>query len=212
MIKRNSTHKPLAIRPGQRQVALLYAQSFLAVAEKSGQVRDLIDELTSLVTDVLDAFPRFEVLLSIPYLKVERKIAMLERVLGGRASPLVLNFLKVLAKNERLGALRSIVAALRDLYDARQGRVRVEVRTPQPLREDSLTHVTNKLRSMLGKEPVLEGVSDPEMIGGIVLRVGDTVYDASVAARLARLREDMIHRSVHEIQSRRDRFCHPTGN
>ena len=53
---------------------------------------------------------------------------------------------------------------------------------------------------------------DPELIGGAVVRIGDTVYDGSVAGQLERLESQMINRSVHEIQSRRDRFRHSGGN
>ena len=59
---------------------------------------------------------------------------------------------------------------------------------------------------MLGGEPLVEQVVDPTVIGGAVLRVGDVVYDGSVANQLQILRQQMIDRSVHEIQSRRDRF------
>ena len=68
------------------------------------------------------------------------------------------------------------------------------------------------LRQLLGGEPQLESAVRPELIGGVVLRVGDTVYDGSVARQLEQVREQMITRSVHEIQSRRDRFRHPGGN
>jgi F-type H+-transporting ATPase subunit delta len=68
------------------------------------------------------------------------------------------------------------------------------------------------LHKLLGGQPELEPSVDPQLIGGIVLRVGDTVYDGSVARQLAQVREQMINRSVHEIQSRRDRFRHPGGN
>ena len=54
--------------------------------------------------------------------------------------------------------------------------------------------------------------SIPSLIGGVVLRVGDTVYDGSVARQLEQVREQMIDRSVHEIQSRRNRFGHSAGN
>jgi len=61
-------------------------------------------------------------------------------------------------------------------------------------------------------EPVLVRVVDPDLIGGIVFRVGDTVYDGSVASRLEQLRQQMIHRSVNEIQRRRDRFSSTARN
>jgi F-type H+-transporting ATPase subunit delta len=65
---------------------------------------------------------------------------------------------------------------------------------------------------MLSREPVLVPRVDPHVIGGVVLRVGDTVYDNSVATQLQRLSGQIISRSVHEIQSRRDRFSYPAGN
>ena len=72
--------------------------------------------------------------------------------------------------------------------------------------------LTIALRGMLGAEPVLQVSTRPDLIGGMVLRIGDTVYDGSIATRLARLREHMIDRSVHEIQSGRDRFSIAEGN
>ena len=68
------------------------------------------------------------------------------------------------------------------------------------------------LRRILGGEPQVHPTVDPSLIGGVVLRVGDTVYDGSVARQLDQVREQMINRSGHEIQSRRDRFRHSGGN
>jgi F-type H+-transporting ATPase subunit delta len=65
---------------------------------------------------------------------------------------------------------------------------------------------------MLGGEPVLTHEVDPNVIGGLVVRVGDVVFDGSLASNLARLREQLVNRSVHEIQRRRDRFSTAAGN
>ncbi|HEV3344867.1 MAG TPA: F0F1 ATP synthase subunit delta, partial [Pirellulales bacterium] len=67
-------------------------------------------------------------------------------------------------------------------------------------------------KDMLGGEPVLAAKVNPDLIGGLVFRVGDTVYDGSVATRLARVRSQMIDRSIHEIQRRRDRISPAAGN
>ena len=72
--------------------------------------------------------------------------------------------------------------------------------------------IAESLRGKLGGEPVFEQETDPSLIGGAVLRVGDTVYDGSIANQLQNLRQQMIDRSAHEIQSRRDRFRNPAGN
>lgn len=202
----------LSIQPGQRQVALLYARSLLSAGDKTGVAADLVEELVSLVTEVLQVFPRFQVLLASPYVKHADKEQMIGRVLGNRCSLLLVNFLKVLSKNARLGALPSIAAAAQQMLDEREGRIRVEVRSALPIQGDLAEDISGRIKEMFRREPVLENVVDPSMIGGVVFRVGDTVYDGSISSRLRNLREEMIHRSVHEIQSRRDRFCNPEGN
>ena len=68
------------------------------------------------------------------------------------------------------------------------------------------------LGALLGQRPILETVVDPALIGGAVLRIGDTVYDGSVANQLQFIRQQMIDRSVHEIQSRRNSFRYPAGS
>ena len=72
---------------------------------------------------------------------------------------------------------------------------------PRPSRR-----LPQEIHKRIGMVPMLEKQVHPELIGGIVLRVGDRVYDGSIATQLERMREKMITRSVHEIQSRRDRF------
>jgi F-type H+-transporting ATPase subunit delta len=70
----------------------------------------------------------------------------------------------------------------------------------------------NRLRSLTGGQPALDLTIDPSLIGGVVFQVGDTIFDGSIARQLQLVREQMIDRSVHEIQSRRDSFSYTTGN
>jgi F-type H+-transporting ATPase subunit delta len=207
-----SAFKKSAINVGQEQVALVYARAFLGSAEKSGQTAERVAELTSLVDDVLAAKPEFAVLLGSRRMAHEEKSALLDRVFGGKASPLLLSFLKVLSSHGRLDALAAIGRTVRERHDELLGRVQVQITSATPLDKSLAGELTEKLRAMLGGEPVLEVAVRPELIGGIKIRVGDTVYDGSVASRLTRLRTQMIDRSIHEIQSRRDRFCNPTGD
>ena len=108
--------------------------------------------------------------------------------------------------------MREIARETSKLHDEHRGRIRVQMATAAPLEDAIATNLSAVLHKMLGGEPQLEHSVDPELIGGVVLRVGDTVYDGSVARQLDQVREHMITRSVHEIQSRRDRFRHPGGN
>jgi F-type H+-transporting ATPase subunit delta len=196
-----------------QQVGTVYAKAILGAAEATGQTEALLAELDSLVEDVLDKLPKLQSVLFSGLVSHEDKVKLLDRSLSGStpgssASPLMLNFLKVLSAHGRLNALRAIHRAAHKLHDQMRGRVRVYVQTATPLEESQAQRLSTMLRGMLGSEPVLERVTNPDLIGGVVLRVGDTVYDGSVSAQLEQVRTQMIHRSVHEIQSRRDRFSH----
>jgi F-type H+-transporting ATPase subunit delta len=98
------------------------------------------------------------------------------------------------------------------LYDAMQNRIRVQFITAEPLTPELEAKIRIDLRAKLGGEPLLQTIVDPSLIGGAVLRLGDTVYDASIANQLESLRQEMMDWSAHEIQSRRDRFVNTTRN
>jgi F-type H+-transporting ATPase subunit delta len=197
---------------GSQNLATVYAKAFLGATESAGSTDASLAELDSLIADVLDKLPRLESILGSALVPPEEKIGLIDKAFGREGSKLVLNLLKVLAKHGRLDLLRGIRAAARKLVDQMRGRVRVQVATADELDAQGRQWLTDNLRGMLGGEPVLDISTRPDLIGGIVLRVGDTVYDGSVATRLSRMREQMIHRSIHEIQSRRDRFGLTEGN
>ncbi len=197
---------------GALKIGSVYAKALLGMAQTAGQTDAIVAEFDSLVTDVLDRFPQLETVLASSIISSADKDQVLDKTLGKQASPLLLNFLKVVSKRGRLDTLRAINRSLHEQYDEMKGRVRVEVTTASPLDEGVAKRITDLLRGMLGGEPVIESNIQPDLIGGLVLRVGDMVYDASVATQLEHVREQMINRSVHEIQSRRDRFRNPEGS
>jgi F-type H+-transporting ATPase subunit delta len=187
-----------------QQVGAVYAKALYDAAD--GQVAAVIEEVQSLVTDVLDAFPDFEKLLASPMIPAEEKRDIVQRTLQGRASPLLLNFLRILAKNERLPYLRPILGCLVDLHNQRCGRVRVDVTTAAPLDEGSAAEIKDRIRNLLGREPEVVPLTDPSLIGGVQLRVGDTVYDGSVVTKLQQMRTKLRQRNVEEIETNRQRF------
>jgi len=197
---------------GAQRLANIFAKAFLGASEKAGETDRMVEEFDSLVRDVLDRFPQFETLLTTGRLTSDKRVEIIDQVFGGQASPLVLSFLKVLAEHQRLQHLRAIGRAIRDQYTALRQRVRVEISTAAPLQDGQLGRLTDELRGMLGAEPEVHHSVSPDLIGGLVVRVGDTVYDGSVLTQLNRLREQIIDRSVHEIQSRRDRFRNPAAD
>jgi len=189
-----------------QRVAHVYAEALLNAAEQQGQGDTVLEELTSLVFDVFKSEPRLEILLSSAAVGRARREEVIRRVFEGKASKLFLNFLLVLNTQERLELLRPILAELRSLRDQRAGRVRVAVASAVPLPDDQRQRLQDDLAHLLHREPVLTLTVEPEMIGGIRIRVGDWQYDASVRTELDNIRNQIIMGSSHEIQSQRDRF------
>jgi F-type H+-transporting ATPase subunit delta len=105
--------------------------------------------------------------------------------------------------------LGSVIRQARATLDRRQNRKPVTVRSAVPLDEGQVAAVVEKLSKMVHATPVITLEVDPSLIGGLVVQVGDDVYDASVRTRLERLRGRLIERKTHEIQSRRDHFSYP---
>ena len=116
------------------------------------------------------------------------------KALSGRSSDLIRNFIGVLNKNGRLGILKDIRAAYAALQDAAAGRVQVTVKTAVPLAGDQVTSLTNRLATALNKQPVLNFQVDPDLLGGIVVQVGDRVIDTSVRTRIQTLRAQLMER------------------
>jgi F-type H+-transporting ATPase subunit delta len=201
-----------ALDVGAQRVAAVYARALVGATEKAGQTAEVLEELDSLVADVLDRFPQFEAVLSSRIVSHEAKEALLNKTLGKQASVLLLNFLKVLSRHERLDVLRYVRRAMHQLVTELRGLVRVRVTTPSAVDDALAAQITAAVKGFTGGEPLLERRVDPDLIGGLVLQVGDTVYDGSVSAHLARLRTQMIDRSVYEIQSGRDRFAAGSGD
>ena len=185
-----------------------YAEAFLNVAEKTGDVSSVLDELDAVRDDVFGRFPAFTALLESSSRPLAEKDSMLTRTLEGHAAPTVLNFLRVLNRHGRLGLVGPASRAARAAWDRRQNRIPVTVRSAVPLPDDQLDALRGRLETQLKATPVLKLEVDPSLIGGLVVQVGDDVYDASVRNRLAQLRERLFEGKTHEIQSRRDHFRH----
>ena len=203
--------KSTAINVGAQQVATVYAKAFLGAAQSSGKTDAAVEELRD-VADVLAEFPQLEAVFSSALVDHQEKCQVLDRVFKSKLSTLVLDFLKVLSHHGRLEIVRAVDEQVQKLYDDLRGRVRVELQTATPLDDGLSQGLEASLRKLLGGEPCVDSQVEPALIGGIVLRVGDTVYDGSVARQLRQVREQMITRSIHEIQSRRDRFRHSGGD
>jgi F-type H+-transporting ATPase subunit delta len=195
-----------------QRIARVYAESLLNAAQERNEADTVFDQLDSLVTDLFKADPALEAFLASGAFSRLQKASLIQSVFEKRASELFFNFLMVLNQHDRLDLIRVIRDAYRDFLDQRARRMRVRVRSAVPLSGEETTRLNQELRDTLHLEPVLDTEIDPDLIGGLVVQVGDWVYDGSVRTRLETLRNQLIARSSHEIQTRRDSFSIAGGN
>ncbi|HAY79742.1 MAG TPA: ATP synthase F1 subunit delta [Planctomycetaceae bacterium] len=182
----------------------VYAKALLGAA--GSKAEEVVTEVEVFVSDVFGTLPRLESVLSSPRVPAEAKNAMLDNAFQGKVSVTTLNFLKVVAQHGRMDSLRGIARAARVQLNELQGRVEVLVKTAEPLDDATAASVTTALSSALKKEVVLRTVTDSELIAGIVVQVGDTVYDGSVANQLAQLRRGVVNKTAEQIRESLDRF------
>ena len=203
--------------PSAIAIAKSYAIAFLDAARGQGTdaaaaEQDALGGLTSLVDDVLTPNPKFEDLLTSPLTGRDNQLGMIERTIKPQASPVLGRFLDVLAQHGRLELLRPILSAAWEEHERRIGQRRVIVRSATELSDEQLAAIKTRINESVDFEPVLIPEVDPSLIGGLVIQVGDTVYDSSLRSRLRSLRSRLRERFTHEIQSGRDRFGTPEGD
>ena len=127
--------------------------------------------------------------LASPTVSLARKRAILTRVAGELGlHRLMRNFLLVLVDHRRASAIGEIVAQFDELLDTRHGYVRVSVKSAHALSEERQAEIGKQFARLTGQHPRLSVALDPDLIGGMVARVGSRVYDGSVRAQLAMLK------------------------
>src|SRR4029453_75850 len=176
--------KHAVIDTARQRIGTVYAKALVGASEKAGQTDAVVTELKSLVADVLERLPDFDEALRSPRITPEEKVRLLDRVFGGKMSPLLLNFLKVVTQHGRLDCLRAIERAAQKLWNVLRKRIEVLIESAAPISNQLQYTIATRLKHVLGRDVVLTADVNPELLGGLVVRVGDTVYDGSLAGRL----------------------------
>ncbi|MBL4810165.1 MAG: ATP synthase F1 subunit delta [Phycisphaerales bacterium] len=174
-------------------LAKVYAHAVFDVAETTdgtspegvlGQLEDLLE--------IARDNRGFNELLASRLIDSGKRDASLVRMLEGKCDDLTLNFLRQLNAKGRLGHLIPIVGALDEFVQARFGRIEVDIFTASPMSPDALDSIKHQLNESLGKETILHPYTDSTMLGGIKIRMGDQLIDASVQADLRSLRDNLL--------------------
>ena len=189
-------------------IARVYARSLFELAQDAGgreKILEVAEELEQVV-ELARSDTHFAEFLDSPVVDTQRRAASIRAIFQDRITDLVLRFLLVLNTNKRLGHLEAVYGALGDLIFEEMGQVEVDVWTATAMDNDTLEAVTNGLRKILGKDPVVHAAVDPSILGGLKVRVGDKLIDSSVAARLQQLGQTIRNGAAHRIADSVDSF------
>lgn len=178
--------------------ARVYGQSLLELAERSGAAQALSEELLDL-GNLLEGNGKLRTFFASPLVDAETRRTMIEKTFRGRASELLVDGLQVLNRHGRIGLLDNVVEAYRTAFQARQGHVDVHVQSAVALSDAQRQALTAAVKASDGRTPDLVETVDPNMLGGLVVRIGDRKIDTSVAKDLKTVRAQLADRAAREI-------------
>jgi F-type H+-transporting ATPase subunit delta len=165
-----------------------YAQAFSDILQAEGGGNEVTDELFRFAR-IVEGNEELRNALSDPHLPVERRQQIVEDLLGTRANRVTTALVSMVVATGRVKDLIQIVDCLLDKTAERGSRVIAQVRSAVPLSDDQKARLAEALKKSTGKDVDLVVVVDPEVLGGLVTQIGDTVIDGSVRQRLSQLRE-----------------------
>lgn len=174
-------------------VARRYARALYEEAEAAGR-SEAVDAGMEAVRATLDGSRELRQLFASPTVPPDRKRAVLDRLFGGRVDPLIVRLMHLLVAKGREAAFPDVVRAYERYRDERHGRAEAHVRTALPLSEADTEALRSALEQATGRRVRLRVDVEPELLGGLVVRVGDTVYDGSVRHQLDELRRRFARR------------------
>jgi F-type H+-transporting ATPase subunit delta len=186
----------------------VYAGSLFDLAQSDGgqaRLESLAGEIEALV-ELTRSMPQLSEFFASRILGTREREASLQKMFKGNISDLFLHFLLVVNRKERLNQFLPIAAAFDEMMQAKFGRVEVDVYTRHDLNRDQVNHIQARLAEALGRDPVVHAYTDPTMLGGMRLQVGDKLVDASVSTMLRKMREQLKTKGSDALRSKFDRL------
>jgi F-type H+-transporting ATPase subunit delta len=171
------------------EIAQVYSRSLFEVAKEQGKLDDVKEQLGQF-SDALEGDRELAVFFFSPYFSTPEKQDGLKKLVDGM-EPILMNFLEVLIENHRLPAIHRIRRQYDTLWDKENKILPVEVTSAVELDEGTVQHLGDRIGEQTGRRVQLTSTVDPDILGGIVLRVGNSILDASIRSRLNQLRREV---------------------
>lgn len=179
-------------------VARNYAETLLEVAERHEGLEAFGDGI-EVVARLIDENPSFRIFLETPRIAVSQKKEVIRSVFTDTLPTTLINFLLVTLDKRRQRLLREIAQQYHTLVDQRLGRVRVEVTLARSMDDASMAELQERLTALIGRRVIPVVRVKPGILGGIVVRAGDTIYDGSLRRRLDGLRRRLLTTDLPKV-------------
>jgi F-type H+-transporting ATPase subunit delta len=175
---------------GSTTAARRYAEAALELARRDGTLDGWLVELRLAVE--LVSVEEAAAVVDNPAIAWDHRREIITGLLGSRVGTPTRNLVLLLARRGRLAILPRVADELKRLVDREHGVVVANVTSAQPLEPADLAAIAERIQDMAGARVEVHAAVDPELIGGLTVRVGDRLIDASVRGRLARLRDSLV--------------------
>lgn len=173
-------------------VARRYAVALADVVASRGEAKEVREELSAW-DEMMRANAQLLEVFRHPTIPYEQKRKVLQALIGrARVRPTTANFLQVLLQNHRLADLSEVNKQFTQELDRRTGVVTAQVTTARPVPEQAQEALRARLGELTGRKVRLQFAVDEELIGGVVTRIGSTVYDGSVRSQLQQIKQRMV--------------------
>ena len=177
-------------------VATAYARSVLELATERN-VADATGAELAQIAELIESDTSLQTFLASPAVGEVHRTQAIAKAFDGRVSELVSNLLGVMSHKGRLGQIRQVAAAYADLLQDQKGIIEVDVTVAEKLTDAQLQEVRQKVGAALKHEVVVRQYIDSSLIGGLLLRVEDRLFDASVKSQLRTIRRQLLAARPH---------------
>ncbi|MCF6157445.1 MAG: ATP synthase F1 subunit delta [wastewater metagenome] len=174
-----------------KSVAITFVNALLDVASKRGEFERIEKDL-DLVSDVITRHDNLKKVLFHPTISRDDKKDLIKDVFGEPVSDLMRNFLYLLIDRRKERVLEFISEIYKEAIDEKKGIVKVRVQTVIPLTGERLDNFKKQLHKITGRTPEIEIVRNPDILGGMIVQIGNNLIDGSVANRLQNLKNKLL--------------------
>jgi F-type H+-transporting ATPase subunit delta len=178
----------------QRTVARRYATALYQEADETGVLEDVDDDVLML-RESLESNGELARFFKSPVIPQGKKETVIQELLGDRTADLTVQFLRLLVQKDRETMTKAILDQYQSLRDEHRGIVDATVRVARSLSDEDRETIVETLETETGQSVRLTVEEDPDLIGGVVIRIGDRVFDGSVRNQLANL-HDRLRKSA----------------